>query len=110
MTTGAAMLAGMPGVTAALDPAASAVRSPRQRRRVLRVAHLTDVHVQPERGAAEGLAACLRHVQSRSDKPDVIFTGGDHVMDSLSKDRARTELQWDVWRRGLKADCSLPVY
>ena len=89
-------------------PPAQPAREPR--RRVLRVAHLTDIHVQPERGAARGLAKCLQHVQSQPDRPDVIFTGGDHIMDSMSKDRARTQLQWDVWRSVLKADCSLPVY
>ena len=33
---------------------------------------MNDVHVQPERGAGEGLAACLHQVQSHADKVDVI--------------------------------------
>lgn len=76
---------------------------------VLRLAHLTDLHVQPERRAADGLAACLRHVQGLRDKPDLILTGGDLVMDSFEADYARTKLQWDLLTRVFKDECSLPV-
>ncbi len=112
LAAGAAVLAGTPQIIRAAAPVAATGQSTGQapRKRALRVAHLTDIHVQPERGAAEGLAACLRHVQAQGDKPDVIFTGGDHIMDSTNQDRARTELQWDLWRTVLKADCSLPVF
>ena len=72
----------------------------------LRVAHLTDIHVQPEKRAAEGLASCLHHVQQLSAKPDLILTGGDSIMDSFDADDARTSLQWDIWQRVLKSDCS----
>jgi hypothetical protein len=98
----------MAGAAAPAAPIAPSVAG--QRKRALRVAHLTDIHVQPERGAGDGFAACLHHVQSQPDRPDVIFTGGDSIMDSMSKDAARTQLQWDLWRDVLKADCSLPVF
>ena len=79
------------------------------RKRLLRVAHLTDIHAQPELKAAEGLAACLRHVQNQPDKPDLILNTGDCVMDAMKKDRARTELQWKTWDAVWRAECSLPV-
>lgn len=78
------------------------------RRRVLRLAHLTDVHLQPEKQAAEGFAKCLAHVQSQSDKPDLILFGGDNIMDSFDQTKDRTRIQWDLWHRVLKADCSVP--
>jgi 3',5'-cyclic-AMP phosphodiesterase len=78
-------------------------------RRALRLAHLTDVHVQPERGAGDGLAACLRHAQGLKDPPQLILTGGDAVMEANSADAARAAAQADVWRRVWKAECSLPV-
>lgn len=81
----------------------------RQRRRVLRFAHLSDMHTQPERRAGEGLAACLRHVQSLPDRPELIITGGDHVMDAFAAKEARAKQQWDLWARVLKDECSLPV-
>ena len=108
---GAAAIGSASPLTALSAPASPvAAGANGERKRVLRVAHLTDVHVQPERSAGEGLAACVRHVQSQADKPDVIFTGGDHVMDSTRRDRARTQVQWDVWRTVMKAECSLPVF
>ena len=77
------------------------------RRRVLRIAHVTDLHVQPERGAALGMERCLESAQSH--KPDLIFMGGDQVMDSLGADRARVKRQWDVYNGVLKANVSLLV-
>lgn len=79
------------------------------RRRIARVAHLTDVHVQPERRAGDGLAACLRHVRELKDKPDLIITGGDHVYDSCEADEARTKLQWELWSKVVKDECAIPI-
>lgn len=76
-------------------------------RPALRVAHLTDVHIQPELRANEGLAACLKHVQELSPKPDLILFGGDCVMDAFETPRDRTVQQWALWNRVL-ADCSIP--
>lgn len=84
-------------------------KRPRKARPVLRIAHLTDIHVQPERKADQGLITCLHHVQNLKDPPDVIFNGGDMVMDSLGADEARMRVQWDLLMRILKNECSLPV-
>jgi 3',5'-cyclic AMP phosphodiesterase CpdA len=73
----------------------------------VRVAHLTDFHVQPEDGAPRGFAMCLQHVQER--KPDLIFNTGDCVMNALHVDRARNQQQWDVWNNGLKNELSIPI-
>jgi len=82
---------------------------PREKQRVLRVAHLTDIHVQPERRAPEGLAACLKHVQDLKEKPDLILSGGDHVMDAVRQTRERTKTQWDIWTNALKTENQIPV-
>jgi Icc protein len=79
------------------------------RRRSIRLAHLTDVHVEPERGADEGMAACLAHAQSQADKPELILFGGDCVFDSMAHDQTRTKLLWDMWKQVLKDHCSLPI-
>ena len=44
------------------------------RERSLRLAHMTDVHVQPERGAGEGLSMALDHMQSLDVAPDLQLT------------------------------------
>ncbi|HZH98053.1 MAG TPA: metallophosphoesterase, partial [Fimbriimonadaceae bacterium] len=87
----------------------SASPAQKGRRRVLRLAHLTDIHVQPERGGGEGMAACLRHVHSQKDKPQLILTGGDLIMDAFDADAQRTRLQWDLFNRVLRDNTSLPV-
>ncbi len=92
-----------PHLAGAATPAAS-------RRRTLRIAHLTDIHVEPELRAGDGMAACLHHAQQLTDKPDLIVTGGDSIMDSLAADDARTKLQWDLWNSVLKNECSIPVH
>jgi 3',5'-cyclic AMP phosphodiesterase CpdA len=86
---------------------ANPTRSPK---RVLRLAHLTDVHIQPERRAAQGFAQCLTHVQSQPDRPDLILFGGDCIMDSFGQGKDRTRTQWDLWQRVLKSECSLPFH
>src|SRR5437762_8574102 len=58
---------------------AGEVESPRGA--ALRVAHLTDMHVMAEKRAAEGYAAALQSLQKLDRKPDLLITGGDHVMD-----------------------------
>jgi 3',5'-cyclic AMP phosphodiesterase CpdA len=107
LAAGALTLAANPLARAGsrLQPAAPAG----SRKLSLRVAHLTDIHVEPELHAAEGLAAALHHVQSLDRKPELILTGGDHVFDCFAHDEARTKLQWELLHKVFKGENSLPV-
>jgi len=108
----AAGVSALGGCSLSGDSGGSALRdaaAPR-RKRVLRIAHLTDTHVTPGKGAPEGMAACLDHVHALPDRPDVIFTGGDCIMDSLNADEESVRAQWAVWTTAFKEHCSLPVY
>jgi len=108
---------------AAATASSTALAGPPRSRR-LRIAHLTDIHLQPELQAARGLATCFAHVQSRpavasegmvgdvidTSPPDLIITGGDTIMDAFEADRARTKLQWELWRK-VKADhCGIEMH
>lgn len=79
------------------------------RKRSLRIAHLTDIHVQPERGAPKGLEACLAHAQGQKDKPDMILTGGDLIMDALATDKERVKVCWDTFQAVMKSNVELPI-
>jgi Icc protein len=79
------------------------------RRRVLRLGHLTDIHVQPELHANEGMVACLRHVLAQKDKPELILTGGDAVMDAFGQAEPRARLLFEMWKKILKDECPLPM-
>jgi 3',5'-cyclic AMP phosphodiesterase CpdA len=73
----------------------------------IRLAHMTDIHVQPERGAEAGMAAALAHAQSW--KPDLIVTGGDSVMDVFEAKRGRADQLRTLFRDTLARECSVPV-
>lgn len=113
LLTRAALGAGVLASGLSLDTALAAPRAstavPRPRKRVLRLAHLTDIHVQPEKRAGEGMAACLKHVSELADKPDLILTGGDHVMDSFEATFDRTKTQWDLFTKTLADGMNIPV-
>jgi Icc protein len=80
-----------------------------KRKRALRIAHITDIHLQPEKDAAKKFTKCLHHLQNQKDKPDIIFSGGDTIMDALDKDRSRVEIQWNLWHSIIKDECSLKI-
>lgn len=88
---------------------AAAITPPKKAKRVLRLAHITDIHMQPEKEAAKKFAQCLHHIQNLKDKPDVIFSGGDTIMDALKQERERVETQWNLWHSVIKNECSLPI-
>ena len=79
----------------------------RKRAGSVRVAHLTDFHVQPELDAERGTAKCLAHAQVH--RPDLILNTGDCVMDTLHADRARAQAQWDVWKRVMRNEVSTKI-
>lgn len=102
--------AGLLGAGAALGwPRGLMARPAAARKRSIRVAHMTDLHIQPEKRAYDGVTNCLRHVQSNADKPELILLGGDLVMDSFEADDARTKTQWDLFKKVFKQESSLPV-
>lgn len=78
-------------------------------KRVLRLAQITDVHVQPERGAGDGLTKCLHHLQNLKDAPGLILNTGDCIMDSMHNKEKRVKTQWDLWSKVLKGENSLPI-
>ncbi|GAA4916361.1 metallophosphoesterase family protein [Mucilaginibacter defluvii] len=79
------------------------------RKRVLRVAHLTDVHLKNELGAPAKFAKCLHHVQQQTPKVDMILNGGDIVFDMNKENLDTINAQWKLYKDILKSDCSLPV-
>lgn len=79
------------------------------RNRVLRIAHVTDIHIKPGLKAPKRLATCFQHIQSSPEKVDLILNGGDTIMDALSRDRSTVTKQWDVWGNILKEECSLQM-
>lgn len=82
-------------------------------RRALRLAHLTDIHVMPNspgfHDPSHGMAEAIRHAQGLADRPDLLFFGGDLIMDGLKLDREKTTAQWDVWSKVVGEELKLPA-
>ena len=79
------------------------------RRKTLRVAHLTDFHIQPELRATEGSHAAFAHAMSQKPRPDLILSGGDHIMDAFAQTEARTRLQWDLFDQLRREHRDVPI-
>lgn len=101
--------AALTGGAMALAQTSLKAETPRARRS-LRIAHLTDIHVMPGKGAPEGMAKAFQHAQSLPDKPDFIFNGGDCVMDALKRDKSEVAAQWSEWQGVLKNELELPMH
>src|SRR5476649_2464241 len=76
---------------------------------VLRVAHLTDVHLKDKFDAPARFARCLHHVQQQPNV-DLILNGGDIVFDMNKENLDAINTQWKLWHSLIKSDCSLPIH
>lgn len=100
---------GFLGATGAMIAAPSLARAVSARKRTVRFAHFTDIHVQPERQAAKGMEHALAHMQSLKDKPTFLVTGGDQIMDAFGANEERTMAQWKIWTEVMKSHCKIPA-
>jgi Icc protein len=111
---GAAALAGLGGLACVrgddAKPAAAALAAKgAARKRSLRVAHLTDIHLNGERDAERWTAKAFAAVQSMEDPPTLILNGGDCVMDAYSAPIERAREERKLWRDTIARECSLPI-
>jgi Icc protein len=81
-----------------------------QRKSVLRIAHITDMHIIDKEAATSGFARALANIRDLDPAVDVVFNTGDCVMDSLKADKAQAEEQWALFKSILKDGCPYPVY
>ena len=70
-------------------------------------AFMTDIHVQPERQAAEGFKAAITEVNAL--KPDFVITGGDLIMDALGVSYGRADSLYGLYAE-LAENFNMPVY
>lgn len=81
----------------------------KQPERVHRIAHLTDIHLSDAKGAPEGFAKCLHHLQNMEDKPDLIMNGGDTIDDALLHTKKQVKNQWDTFHKIMQDECCLSI-
>lgn len=100
--------------TATAEPTATTPPTPtpvpeKTKTRVLRIAHMTDFHVDSAITSRDGMVRALQHAQAQADPPNVIFNTGDSVMDTMWADRSKAEKQWDIYKSILAAENQIPI-
>jgi 3',5'-cyclic-AMP phosphodiesterase len=55
------------------------------------------------------LAQALRHMQAMDDKPELLITGGDHVMDSFAETDKVATAEFNLLKDILKKECKIPI-
>lgn len=80
-----------------------------ENKRVLRVAHLTDIHLKNKWDAPARFTKCVHHVQQQRGV-DLILNGGDVVFDINKENLSTINDQWTLWHSIIKNECSLPMH
>lgn len=76
---------------------------------VLRLAHITDVHLKNEFDAPARFAKCLHHIQQQNPKVALVLNGGDIVFDMNKENIGTINSQWQLHNSVMKQENSLPV-
>ncbi len=81
-----------------------------RKEKVLRVAHLTDIHLKNELGAPGKFAQCLQNVQEQHPKVDMILNGGDIVFEMNKENINSIDAQWKLLNDIMKSESSIPAH
>jgi len=71
--------------------------------------HITDVHIQPELGATDGVKKAFAAIRALPQKPAFGLIGGDLVMDASLVPHSRADMVYDLWQKEA-ADLHLPLH
>lgn len=77
-------------------------------KKTIRVAHMTDFHIQPELGAEKGVEMAMHSVHTHN--PELILCGGDLIMDGVAQTEERTKLQWGLFDRHVVKATKKPMH
>ena len=94
---------------AAIAPSLSFTSPQKIKEPVLRVAHITDVHLKDDLGAPKKFERCLHHIQQHSPKVDLILNGGDIVFDMNKENLSDINAQWKLMESMMTNENDIPV-
>ncbi|QTE39081.1 metallophosphoesterase [Mucilaginibacter gossypii] len=88
----------------------NALAGPHEKKRVLRVAHITGVHIRPEYNAPERFGRCIEEIKKH--KVDFFLNGGDSIFaaDYNNITRERVNEQWAIWKNARERFKGYEVY
>ena len=93
-----------------LTPALIRDKASIDKKAVLRIAHLTDIHLKNQFDAPTRFVKCLHHVQQQLPKVDLILNGGDVVFDMNKENLSTISDQWALMNKTMQMECSIPVH
>src|ERR1051326_2825151 len=98
-------ITGLAGLAGLLQPGSAAAASA-DRKRSLRIAHLTDIHVEPERRAGDGMAAAFRPANELADanRPPTPSCLGNHDCGGWHKKHSKTTGDEPDWGKKRSLD------
>ncbi|MBD3288854.1 metallophosphoesterase [candidate division KSB1 bacterium] len=79
------------------------------RQESFRFVFMTDIHLQPERGAIEGFRQAIDSVNALNPKPDFVITGGDLIFDAIKQNEKRADSLYNLYFETAKR-FQMPVY
>ncbi len=68
---------------------------------------MTDIHVEPERNATEGLLQAIDTINKLA--PDFVISGGDNIMDALGQTYGRADSLYNLFEATVK-NLKMPLY
>ncbi|WP_183565209.1 metallophosphoesterase family protein [Mucilaginibacter sp. SP1R1] len=89
---------------------AAPVIADQKKKRVLKIAHITDVHIRPEYNAVSRFKKCLEMI--KKDKVDLILNGGDSIYAADYSDikKERVLELWACWNDSVALVKDIPMY
>ena len=79
------------------------------RKKALRIAYLSDVHVSSNKVSEAGMAKAYQSANMLNPKPDFIINGGDAILDALDKSKDETQAQFKLFDKILKENNRLEI-
>lgn len=101
---------GLLSVAPILSEKSLALTSSAKRHRILRFAHITDVHLKNEFGAPAKFKRCLHHIQNQKTPVDFILNGGDIVYDMNKSNLSAINAQWSLYHDMVKGETKLEQF
>ncbi|MCU0337548.1 MAG: metallophosphoesterase [Sediminibacterium sp.] len=101
-------LAALGGLANVVNPQISTATNLSKRKRV-RMAFVSDIHIKPTEHAEKGFRAALKSIHTQKEI-DFVMNGGDSIMDALNASREKVSAQWELWHRILKEENTYTWY
>jgi 3',5'-cyclic AMP phosphodiesterase CpdA len=97
------------GTATAVGVSLSQIATAAPKDRVLRIAHISDIHLDTRPVAVENFKRVFTEINTMKDKPDLIINTGDSVFAVDGREYTNAETQWNLLDSMLKKHNKIPM-